>query len=378
MNGHYIRGLDPEDLAERLLPFLAESSGPTGRERCARNPALPVLVPLIQERLKTLAEAGALVDFAFVDEISYDPTMLVAKGLDAARSLPALEAAHACWPSCPSPRRDGAAAARPGRPAGPEGRAAVRHPARGPTGKDVAPPLFGSILALGREATLARLAQAEAHLRDLAAASASTGANRGVGPDMASGGSGIGRAGEGSNAPMVAVEGQDIHALVAPALVSRRSYVTYLHASGREVPPQLARLGAGPGSVTWVSQVDAAAYCSWLGAREGQPYRLPGIGELVEFYSDAASEGVTPGIWQADAERNPPDCVAHDSCFSEWTRETLEEPVYGTGIVRVLGSIFYPPWLREGANASHIQAHMLASEGYSFISFRIARDAGRG
>ena len=111
--------------------------------------------------------------------------------------------------------------------------------------------------------------------------------------------------------------------------------------------------------------------------REGQPYRLPGIGELVEFYSDAASEGVTPGIWQADAERNPPDCVAHDSCFSEWTRETLEEPVYGTGIVRVSGSIFYPPWLREGT-ITHIQAHMLASEGYSFISFRIPHDAGRG
>ena len=104
MNGHYIRGLDPEDLAERLLPFLAESLGQPV-ESLWRNPALPVLVPLIQERLKTLDEAAALIDFAFVDEISYDPQMLVAKGLTPAQSLATLQAAGSLLAERPSPKR---------------------------------------------------------------------------------------------------------------------------------------------------------------------------------------------------------------------------------------------------------------------------------
>ena len=48
-------------------------------------------MPLIQERIKTLADGWELVDFAFVDEIDYDPAMLIAKGLTAAQSLAALE-----------------------------------------------------------------------------------------------------------------------------------------------------------------------------------------------------------------------------------------------------------------------------------------------
>ena len=46
----------------------------------------------------------------------------------------------------------------------------------------------------------------------------------------------------------------------------------------------------------------------------------------------------------------------------------------GEARTRVLGSVFYPPWLREGPNATHAQAYLLASEGYSFITFRAARD----
>ena len=167
MNGHYIRGLDPEDLAERLLPFLAESLGQPV-EALWRNPALPVLVPLIQERLKTLDEAAELIDFAFVDEISYDPQMLVAKGLTPAQSLAALQAAGSLLAELPFTE------------------AGMDVPLRGladrlglkvgqlfgilrvaTTGKNVAPPLFGSMIALGREQTLARCAQAEELLRGM-------------------------------------------------------------------------------------------------------------------------------------------------------------------------------------------------------------------
>ncbi len=171
MNGHYIRQLSPADLAGRLAPFLAADLGQPA-ETLAADPALPVLVPLIQERLKTLADAGELVDFAFVEEISYDPKMLVAKGLTVAQSLAALETAQRLLAETPFDE----AALEP----------ALRDLAVelglkvgqlfgilrvATTGKNVAPPLFGSLVALGRARTLARCAQAAGLLRGLEAGS---------------------------------------------------------------------------------------------------------------------------------------------------------------------------------------------------------------
>lgn len=169
MNGHYIRQLAPADLGQRLLPFLSEESGLSVAQLRA-DPALPVLVPLIQERIKTLADAWELIDFAFVAEISYDPALLVAKGLNAAQSLAALDATYRALQELPFEE------------------AALEPALRGlagelglkvgqffgilrvaTTGKAIAPPLFGSLVALGRERTLRRCETALALLRGLAA-----------------------------------------------------------------------------------------------------------------------------------------------------------------------------------------------------------------
>ena len=151
-----------------MLPFLAESFGQP-IEALWRNPALPVLVPLIQERLKTLDEAAALIDFAFVDEISYDPQMLVAKGLTPAQSLAALQAAGSLLAELPFTEGRNGRAAAPAWPTGWASRwgsfsASCRVAT---TGKNVAPPLFGSMITLGRERILARCAQGEERLRDM-------------------------------------------------------------------------------------------------------------------------------------------------------------------------------------------------------------------
>jgi glutamyl-tRNA synthetase len=171
MNGYYIRQLSPADLANRLLPFLAaELARPV--EVLRSDPALPALVPAIQERLKTLAGAGELIDFAFTEQINYEPQMLVAKDLTAAQSLAALETAHRLLAELPFTE----AALEP----------ALRELAAelslkvgqlfgilrvATTGKNVAPPLFSSLVALGRERTLARCTQAEQLLRQLEAGS---------------------------------------------------------------------------------------------------------------------------------------------------------------------------------------------------------------
>ena len=173
---------------------------------------------------------------------------------------------------------------------------------------------------------------------------------------------------------MLEVQDAGFRSLVAAQLVTRRVYIGFLQAAGRRVPPPLTRSGSPANAVTWASQVEAAEFCAWLGKQEGGQYRLPSMAELGTFHNQAGQEGLEVGVWPADAERQAPDCVAHDACFCEWTCETEEVPVYGTDQVRVLGSIFSPPWLREGSNVVHVQAHMLATEGYSFVSFRVAQD----
>lgn len=79
MNGVYIRQLAPDDLAGRLLPFYERAglvkSGDSEAEALAAR-----LVPLIQERLKTLGEAPELTDFFFVHDLIYEPVLLMPKG----------------------------------------------------------------------------------------------------------------------------------------------------------------------------------------------------------------------------------------------------------------------------------------------------------
>ncbi len=62
MNGYYIRQLNADELAERLVPFAAEA----GWTITAAD--LRPVVPLIQERLKTLADVAQIADFFFTDE----------------------------------------------------------------------------------------------------------------------------------------------------------------------------------------------------------------------------------------------------------------------------------------------------------------------
>ncbi len=62
LNGVYIRQLDDDDLHQRLLPFVAAGVG-LSVEAMAARPELRPAVPLIKERIKTLAEAAPMLDF---------------------------------------------------------------------------------------------------------------------------------------------------------------------------------------------------------------------------------------------------------------------------------------------------------------------------
>ncbi|MGQ0600145.1 MAG: glutamate--tRNA ligase [Anaerolineales bacterium] len=162
-NGKWIRRLTVDDLAARMEPFF-EQAGIAADEAALRR-----IAPLIQERIVTLDDAVDFAGFFFKDSVTAKAEALVAKGLTPAQSLAALNRAHRIIKS-----------------AGEFSHAALEAPLRAladelqikpgqlfgilrvaVTGQTVSPPLFESMEIVGREKTLARLAQAESLLRGL-------------------------------------------------------------------------------------------------------------------------------------------------------------------------------------------------------------------
>jgi hypothetical protein len=175
---------------------------------------------------------------------------------------------------------------------------------------------------------------------------------------------------------MIALHGQGTKGItIAAHAVSRGEYKLYLHTSRQPVPAPLAKPEAASEPVTCVSQIDAGAYCRWLSAQEARSYRLPKMSELEELTGEVPLENVSTEIWPHH-HGNRPELRGgmNEIHFCEWTAEVERLPGAGGRPDRILGSIFYPPWLRHGNNAAHAQAHLSATEGYSFVTFRLACD----
>jgi hypothetical protein len=165
-----------------------------------------------------------------------------------------------------------------------------------------------------------------------------------------------------------------VHCVIARHPVSRENYKRFLRETHMPVPPALAQPAAPGSAVTYVSQVEARAYCQWLGSHDSRRYRLPTMAELLELYSeDTTADGFSSDLWPHEPGDRPEIRGGMKQVFlCEWSDEIEEIPQPDQRRSRVLGSVFYPPWLREGANSIHAQAHLLATEGYSFITFRVA------
>lgn len=160
MNAAYVRSLGLNDLAGRLLWMMLQKGVETDFDTALR------IAPLINERIKTLNEALSWVDFLFSDEIAYDPETLIQKKSDLAGTVAVLQAAIAAIEPLGSLEEQSLEAALR---AAAEGIGAKPGPFFGTlrvacTGKQVAPPLFGSLSLLGQERVLARLRRALAAL----------------------------------------------------------------------------------------------------------------------------------------------------------------------------------------------------------------------
>ncbi|HET7494387.1 MAG TPA: glutamate--tRNA ligase [Candidatus Limnocylindrales bacterium] len=164
LNGQWIRRLSADDLIDRLRPFV-EAELAAGRiERMPTDEELRALLPVIQERLPTLGAVGDLVGFLWVDDVAVDAATLVPKRWDAPTTRDGLTAARRTIEDAGEvsfeadelepPLR--ALAEAHGWKAG-DLFMAIRVAV---TGRTATPPLFDTLVALGRERVLARLDRA--------------------------------------------------------------------------------------------------------------------------------------------------------------------------------------------------------------------------
>lgn len=164
LNGEHLRALPIEELSAQLAPFFAKAGLKASDEK------LLAVAPLIRERIRLLGEAPAAADFFFVDELApYDPAELIPQKGDAMLARRVLEKAREVLAtaafdhdSLDQALREAAAAL--GLKAGP-----MFQPIRvAVCGRKNAPPLFETMIVLGRETCLARIQKAEASLTALA------------------------------------------------------------------------------------------------------------------------------------------------------------------------------------------------------------------
>jgi glutamyl-tRNA synthetase len=155
-NGLHIRNLPPDDLARRVKPFMqAAGYAVTGQQ------LLPMM-SLIRERLVTLDEAPQWIGFFFDNEVEPNPAELVGDKMTPAGSAAAARKAYDTLAALP----EFSAAA---------GEEPLRNLAEGlglkagqffgilrvaVTGQKVSPPLFESMVIIGREKVLQRLQRA--------------------------------------------------------------------------------------------------------------------------------------------------------------------------------------------------------------------------
>jgi glutamyl-tRNA synthetase len=175
LNGQWIRRLTAADLVDRLRPFLQVAADDGRIDRVPSDDEIGALLPIVQERLPTLAAIVDLVGFLWVDELRVDPATIVPKRWDPRTTREGLAAARdrlashdgVTWEAdeLEPPLRE--LVEERGWKAG-DLFMAIRVAT---TGRTATPPLFDTLVALGRERTLSRV---DAAIDALSAASATS------------------------------------------------------------------------------------------------------------------------------------------------------------------------------------------------------------
>jgi len=165
INGAYIREMDPEELAARMLPWLSGAGFVTADQAAENHEWMLGLASLVSERFKRMDEIAPMVRFLFADvEIDESAREKVLAKEGAGRSLRAVAEALDTveWSA---PEIEAALRAVPER-LRLKPRAVFQAVRVAATGSAVSPPLFESLELLGRERALARLVAAQSLATD--------------------------------------------------------------------------------------------------------------------------------------------------------------------------------------------------------------------
>lgn len=167
MNGVYIRSLSLEDFVQRSLPFL-ENGLPVNVKRPLDIGYIRRMMPLVQERAKTLVEVPELVEFFFVDQPDYNAELLIDKKMTLESTIKILDVSRQRLQLMDS--FDEASLENLLRPLAEElglkaGQlfGALRTAV---TGRTATPPLFQTMAVLGKERCLKRIDAAITKLQD--------------------------------------------------------------------------------------------------------------------------------------------------------------------------------------------------------------------
>jgi glutamyl-tRNA synthetase len=158
VNGEYIRALPVDEFVGRSQPFLQGEGAPWPDDAFDAGD-FAVLAPLVQERVRTLAEVPGYVDFVFLDEPVVDEASwqkVMVKGRDTAVTM--LEGMRDAFATTDWTVSDlEATLFGYGETHGIK-RGQAQAPVRvAVTGRSVGPPLLESLVVLGRERTLRRV-----------------------------------------------------------------------------------------------------------------------------------------------------------------------------------------------------------------------------
>ena len=165
MNGVYIRNLTPDQFFEAVQPYLM-ANVVAGETLITNEQYVRDILPLVQERARTLVEVVDLTSYFFVDELDYDTDLLIGKDMTPQSTAKALEIA--CQRLEQLSSFDAGSLEAMLRPLAVElglktGQlfGALR---TATTGRTAAPPLFQTMAVLGRERSLKRIKAAIARL----------------------------------------------------------------------------------------------------------------------------------------------------------------------------------------------------------------------
>jgi glutamyl-tRNA synthetase len=156
LNGHYIRRMPLEELAERLAPHVSAAGYEIAPQKLLQ------ITPLIQERITRLSDVAAVADFFFAGELPpYDSAELIPKKGDAAMALAALERARRTLAATEFEHQTLEAALRAEADGMGVKTGQMFQPIRvAVCGRKNAPPLFETLEVLGKDTCLKRIDQA--------------------------------------------------------------------------------------------------------------------------------------------------------------------------------------------------------------------------